>query len=330
LPGVGLTDDVSNLSANLCNHLRTAGLHCYQNIVLKRERRGEALMKLSVVIPCFNAANTIAVQLEALAKQHWSEPWEVVVADNGSIDETVAIVKQYQEKLPNLRIVDSSDKRGAAHARNVGVMAAVSDAIAFCDADDEVAPGWVAAMGKALFKYDFVAGKCEYNKLNAPWVIKYCPHAQVDGLQAYIHPPYLPHAGSCSLGASRSAHEAIGGFDETMLQLEDTDYCWRMQLAGTQLHFVPDAVLHYRFRPTIKGFLKQAFLWGKYDVLLYKKYRPLGMPQVLWKEGVRVWWHLLKRLPHVLSEEYRIIWVRTFARRVGRLHGCIQYRVLAL
>jgi len=49
---------------------------------------------------------------------------EVIISNNGSTDETVAIVEQYQEKLPNLRIVDSSDQRGAAHARNVGALAA--------------------------------------------------------------------------------------------------------------------------------------------------------------------------------------------------------------
>lgn len=54
-------------------------------------------MKLSVIIPCFNAANTIAVQLEALAQKHWCESWEVIVSDNGSTDETVAIVEQYQD-----------------------------------------------------------------------------------------------------------------------------------------------------------------------------------------------------------------------------------------
>ncbi|MGB3651561.1 MAG: glycosyltransferase, partial [Rivularia sp. (in: cyanobacteria)] len=53
-------------------------------------------MKLSVVIPCFNAANTIAAQLEAFTKQQCSEPWEIIIADNGSTDETLEIVKQYQ------------------------------------------------------------------------------------------------------------------------------------------------------------------------------------------------------------------------------------------
>ncbi len=290
-------------------------------------------MKLSVIIPCFNAADTIAVQLEALANQYWSEPWEVIVSDNGSTDETVAIAKQYQEKMPHLQIVDSSDQQGAAHARNVGALAAVGEAFAFCDADDELAPGWVAAMGKALAKYDFIACQREYKKLNEPWTLKYrrrAQLAQLTGLQEYSYPPYLPYASSSTLGVRRSVHEAIGGFDETMLKLQDTDYCWKIQLAGTELHFVPEAVVHYRFRHTIKGLYQQMRLWGEYNVLLYKKYRSLGMPKLSPKEGVKAWLRLLKHLPQLFSKEERALWVRTLAWRTGRLQGCIKYRVLAL
>jgi glycosyltransferase involved in cell wall biosynthesis len=287
-------------------------------------------MKLSVIIPCFNADKTIAIQLEALTHQHWCEPWEVIVSNNGSTDETVPVVEQYKEKLPNLRIVDSSDQRGAAHARNVGALAAAGDALAFCDADDEVAPGWVAAMGEALSQYDFVACKREYNKLNEPWQLEYRMLTQVDGLQEYKYPPYLPHASGSTLGVKRFIHELIGGFDETMLKLQDTDYCWRIQLVGTKLHFVPDAVVHYRFRDTMKDLYHQARLWGEYNVLLYKKYRPLGMPKLSGKQGVRAWVRLVKSFPQVLSKEDRARWVWKFAGRLGRLQGCIKYRVLAI
>ena len=54
-------------------------------------------MKLSVVIPCFNAASTIAAQLEALSKQQCSDTWEIIIADNGSTDETLNIVREYQQ-----------------------------------------------------------------------------------------------------------------------------------------------------------------------------------------------------------------------------------------
>ena len=289
-------------------------------------------MKLSVIVPCFNAADTIPIQLEALANQQWSEPWEVIVSDNGSTDESVAIVEQYKDKLPNLRIVDSSEQRGAAHARNVGVLAATSDALAFCDADDEVAPGWVAAMGEALSKYDFVACRREYKKLNEPWTLKYRVRTQltqIDGLQEY-KPAYLPHASGSTLGVKRSIHEAVGGYDETMLRLQDTDYCWKIQLAGTKLHFLPEAVVHYRFRHTMTDIYNQARLWEEYKVLLYKKYRPLGMPKVSWKAGVKAWLLLLKNFPQIFSEKDRVIWLRMLASCVGRLYGSFKYRVLVL
>jgi len=288
-------------------------------------------MKLSVIIPCFNAAGTIAVQLEALKNQYWSKSWEVIISDNGSTDQTVAIAEQYKDKLPNLRVVDSSARRGAAYARNVGALAAVGEAFAFCDADDEVAPGWVAAMGEALSRYDFVACKREYEKLNEPWSLKYRNLAQQEGLQSYKNPSYhLPHASSSTLGVRRSVHEAVGGFDETMLSLEDTDYCWRIQLTGTKLHFVPDAIVHYRYRQTIRDHFLQPRLWGEYRVLLYKKYRPLGMPKLSWQVGMKGWLDLLIGLPRLLSQEGRVQWVRGFGQRVGRLYGSIKYRVLAL
>lgn len=286
-------------------------------------------MKLSVIIPCYNEAGTISGQLEALTTQQWYAPWEIIISDNGSTDETVAIAEQYQEKLPNLRIVDSSSRQGAAHARNVGASVAAGEALAFCDADDEVAAGWVSAMGEALSKHDFVAGKREYAKLNEPWTLAYRPLTQVDKLLT-SYPAYLPHASSSNLGIKRSIHEAVGGFDEAMLKVQDTDYCWRVQLAGTKLHFVPEAAIHYRLRDRVGAIYHQARLAGEYNVYLYKKYAALGMPKLSWKVGLKAWWRLLKHSPQIFSQQNRTKWLANFARRWGRLQGCIKYQVLAL
>src|SRR5689334_1914994 len=80
--------------------------------------------KLSVVIPCLNAAATLGVQLEALIGQSWPGGWEVIVADNGSTDGSREIVESYRGRLPDLKLVDASDRRGQAHARNLGAAAA--------------------------------------------------------------------------------------------------------------------------------------------------------------------------------------------------------------
>jgi glycosyltransferase involved in cell wall biosynthesis len=286
-------------------------------------------MKLSVIIPCLNAADTIAVQLEALASQGWSEPWEVIVSDNGSTDVTLKIVERYREHLPNLRIVNSSDRRGAAHARNVGVLAATGDAFLFCDADDEVAQGWLAAMGEAVFRHDFVTCRLDSEKLNTPWLQKSWKNAQRDG-PIQFHPPYLPFGGSFSIGVKRSLHEAIGGFDESVFGVEDIDYCWKIQLAGTKLHFVSHTAVYYRYPKEFGRMYSQMRGIGENSAFLYKRYQPLGMPMLsqTWKTAIIALISLLIKLPRIRSKQDLAAWVRAFGLRMGRLQGSIKHRVM--
>jgi len=292
-------------------------------------------MKLSVVIPCLNGADTIAVQLEALANQQWSEPWEVIVSDNGSTDGSMEIVKQYEGRIPNLRIVDASLRRGQPYALNTGAKIALGESIAFCDADDEVGPGWLATMGEALSRWDFVACRIDVHKLSPAWVAKTRNHSQAVGLQTPRGElAYLPHAGGGTIGIKRWLHDAVGGFDEELVYLHDTDYCWKVQLKRIELHFVPDAVMHVRLRDSLKGSFRQSYGWGQYRVLLYKKYLPLGMPSRTWKEGVVAWKDLvvgfIRYAPKIRSKRDLVPWARKLGRRMGQLKGSVRYRVIAL
>ena len=115
-----------------------------------------------------------------------------------------------------------------------------------------------------------------------------------------------------------------------MLALFDTDYCFKLQLQGARIHFVPEAVLHIRFRDTIPGIRRQARTWGQYHVLLYKRYRPYGMPKLSWKDGARAWKELLTEVPHIRSKAAWANWVWRFSWRLGRVRGCLKYRVMAL
>src|SRR3546814_18408136 len=107
----------------------------------------------------------------------------IFVADNGSTDGTQDIVMSYRDRIPNLRLVDASDKRGLAHARNVGAREAAGESIAYCDADDEIAPGWVAAMGAAVGQLAFVACRVDFDNLNPAWVLRRRPPDPSHGLQ---------------------------------------------------------------------------------------------------------------------------------------------------
>jgi glycosyltransferase involved in cell wall biosynthesis len=287
-------------------------------------------LKLSVVIPCLNAAATLGVQLAALAGQSWEGEWEVLVADNGSTDGSRAIVESWRGRLPGLRLVDAADRRGQAHARNAGAAAATGDAFLFCDADDEVAPGWLAALGRALTVHEFVACRYDNETLNPAWVRRTHLNPQRDGLTTYDYPPFLPHAGGGGLAVRREVHAEVGGFDETLPALEDTDYCWRIQLAGHGFHFVPEAVVHIRHRHDSRSIYRQGVSYGKHNVLIYRRYRERGMPRLGWIPGLLRWGKLLLKTPGLLAtREGRARWLWQLGWRIGRIEGCFEYGVVA-
>lgn len=284
-------------------------------------------MKLSIVIPCRNAAKTIAVQLEAVCSQQWRGGWEVIVADNGSTDGTQQIVERYYGRLPALRLIDASARRGAAHARNAAARVATGDALLFVDADDEVGAGWLAAMGEALSRYDFVASRMDVDKLNPPLLARTLNNVQGRELRRAYYPPFLLHAGSSGMGVKRKLHERVGGFDETLSEREDTDYCFRIQRAGVPLRFAGNATIHIRYSENPKDLFHQARRWARCQVLLYKRHGdgvPLNRP---WLSYLRITRGLLRSMPKVLQAESRARWMKAAGTHVGLLEGAIRYRV---
>lgn len=168
---------------------------------------------VSVVIPCRDAAHTLAAQLEALAGQTYRGSWEVLVSDNGSIDDTRQVAAQYTDRLPGLRIIDAGAYPGAGYARNVAAATSTADFLVFCDADDEVAPDWLEQMMLALQRTPFVAGRLDATQLNSSKVIRSRTLPQNDGLQESAFGPGLPHASAENLGIRRSVFVSVGGFD---------------------------------------------------------------------------------------------------------------------
>jgi GT2 family glycosyltransferase len=289
-------------------------------------------MRLSVVLPSLDGAATIGLQLGALASQSWAEPWELIVSDNGSRDGTLAIVEGYRGRIPALRVVDASARRSVGYACNVGVAAAAGEALAFCNDDDEVAEGWVAAMGTALAEHEFVGGRLEHEKLNEPWLIAVRGRAQADGFSEWALGGHLPFAFGCALGIRRALHDAIGGFDEDLFSGEDMDYCWRAQYAGAELRFVPDAVTHYRHRPGLGGLYRQGRSYGIGTVAVYAKHRGLGLPPLPhpWRRGLRAWLGIGKQLLTAGNRVGlgRFLW--HLGWRAGLARGSIRARVVCL
>ncbi|MBI3898086.1 MAG: glycosyltransferase family 2 protein [Gammaproteobacteria bacterium] len=286
-------------------------------------------MNLSVVIACYNAETTLGEQLESLAQQRWSEPWEVIVVNNRCTDQSMVVVDRYRDRLPNLRTVNAFARQGAAHAMNEGVRAARSSAIAFCDADDIVADGWVAAMGEGLKQNAFVSGPFEVERLNNTPLSRNRRNPQPEGIQKY-EPPFLPHAGCGNMGVQRAVFDAVGGFDEKLLVMFDIDFCWKIQLSGVPLTPLPNAILHVRYRSSVRRLLRQARKYAEYDVALYKRYRLHGLKRQSRKRVISCWIWLVREFPALLDPNTRGRYLWELGWRTGRLYGSIKYRVWAL
>lgn len=281
---------------------------------------------MSVVIPARNVERTIGATLAALADQTYAGPWEVVVADNGSTDGTRGAIAAWADRFPALRVVDASDRRGVAHARNVGAAAARGARILICDADDVPAPEWVERMAAALEDHALVTGHQELRRFNRPEQYAWTGDADPDDAPRGYG--FLPYASGGNLGMRREVFDALAGFDESLLLAEDIDFGWRAYYAGYAVHFVADARIHGHMRSDLRSLAKVRFRGGLAEPALYRRHRRRGMPRTERDELLDQYRWLVRTAPQVLADPARRYqWTAHAAMRAGRVVGSVRHRV---
>jgi glycosyltransferase involved in cell wall biosynthesis len=285
-------------------------------------------VELSVILPALDAAATIRAQLEALLAQEWAGAWEIVVADNGSTDGTIDLVEDLSRSARRLRLVDASDRPGAAHARNRGVSAADGQLLAFCDADDVVGPSWLPAIAEALRVHPLVTGPQEHEALNPRWLHGLYGTAPARELQSYAG--IFPFGPTANLGMRRELFDALGGFDESLPVGEDIELCLRAWLHGARLGFVSEALVHYRHRAALGAVWRQAVLYGTAHPAIARRLAQADRPTPSRCQGVRRWGWLVRHLPILRSKAGRARWIVVAGGAVGRLRGSLRHRYLSL
>ena len=121
------------------------------------ERNAGAPPRVSVIIPTHNSAPTIGRALASVLSQSY-QPFEIIVVDDGSGDDTVRIVEA--DPSPQIRVMRLTECAGAAGARNAGIEAASGELVAFLDADDAWHPAKLerqVALIQSSDRYVFVA-----------------------------------------------------------------------------------------------------------------------------------------------------------------------------
>lgn len=282
---------------------------------------------VSVVVPVLNCAETIGGLLDSLAAQTYSGSWEVVVADNGSTDVSVATVRRWEDRLPGLRVISCVDGRGSSYALNAGTRASEAPLIAYCHADDVVSPGWLEAIVGGLQRDDMTSGPIDLALLNAPETYRWRGGTGWTRLPDWHR--YLPAALGCNLAVRRDVFDKIDGFDGTMKHCGDLDFEWRAQLGGATLGFASSAVLHWRVRNSPLAFFRAHLGYGEADVHLFARFRSEGMPRRLWPGVIRLAL-LLPASPLLLLRSTRYRWLAGAGSAIGHVVGSYRKRVLYL
>jgi glycosyltransferase involved in cell wall biosynthesis len=222
---------------------------------------------VSVIIPVYNGAHTVAACLESVLNQTYpSEAYEVIVVENGSTDSTSTIVQRYPVQLLH------SEERGPAAARNLGITKSEADIVAFTDADCIADPEWlselvgpyadpqIGGVGGAILAYahsDHTIVEM-FSEENAPLV------NFISG-----EDEFLPHLYTANASYRRSLLSKVGGFNPNLVTGEDVDISWRVQLqTGAELHYVPQAIVHHHHRSTRIGLARQYRQYGFGEILL--------------------------------------------------------------
>jgi len=223
-------------------------------------------MKLSVIVGTRNRAYTIAGCLDSIATAFAKAApleAEIVVVDNGSTDDTPAIIKAWAGTCPFPVQVLSEPIAGLARAQNRALRAAQGDLLAFTDDDCRLSENYI----NDLLRHDAAdtdlvlrGGRIELgDPTDLPLTINTEPTLirWNRKMNSARHESFCGRINGCNMTMRRALVERLGPFDEDLgpgapiLSGADTDYYYRAYLADATLEYVPDmTVFHHHGRKT--------------------------------------------------------------------------------
>lgn len=222
---------------------------------------------VSVVIPCFQAQSTIALQLASLSDQVDAPPFEVILVDNDPAQRLDKAAADFlHSNAFELRIVPAHEHQGSSYARNVGISHARAESLQFCDADDVVSRTWVRngylssqhtelwtgesiLLAEAPFSDGLEAVRREFDAPPPEW-----------SAPADKQPGPFPVLMGGNFGGARSTLLELRGFDQGFAHYgDDNDLAFRSRRAGHRVPVAESVRIGYRGKWSAKQRLRRGF-----------------------------------------------------------------------
>lgn len=269
-----------------------------------RWKVGKPQMDISVVVCTRNRCVTLKKVLDSLEHQSSVLTWEIVVVDNGSVDQTKQVVEEFRSKVgfPTRYVLETEP--GLSNARNHGIRESEGSVVAFLDDDVTVAPDWLAELKTAFDTYECacVGGKILLDEsIRLPeWWDERCQGilSLFDAGDSVIisdRNSWAEIGWGANISFRRSAFESHGLFrtdlgktPNTTSLGEETEFVDRLRRKGEKVVHYPRAVVYHC--PTLDRFSRQYVRRWYYRVGETDFLRQLGAsrdePRVL---GVSRW-----------------------------------------
>lgn len=220
---------------------------------------------ISIVIPAFNAEQTIGKCLDGLLAQKKSDT-EIIVVDDGSRDATRDIAQ-----AQGVRVL-TQQNRGAAAARNLGAENARGDIVLFIDGDCEPEANWIQAMTAPLGDPEIVGAggmKRTHQRSLIPRFI------QLEFDYRYDRERELTHIDFIDSGTAAYRREIFlkcGGFDTTLSDAEDTDLSYRLSEQGYRMAFADGAIVYHAHPESPIEYFRRKFVYGYWRSQVYARH----------------------------------------------------------
>jgi lipopolysaccharide/colanic/teichoic acid biosynthesis glycosyltransferase/glycosyltransferase involved in cell wall biosynthesis len=230
-------------------------------------------VKVSVIVPAHDAAQTIQECMEALLEQSLPQgEVEVIVVDDGSTDGTVTLAQAV-----GVRVL-TQPHRGPAAARNLGASQASGDILLFTDADCAPTPTWIEEMTRpftstglsASSDPEVVGVKGTYLTRQRELVARFVQVEYEDKYDRLAGQERIDFVDTYSAGYRREVFLANGGFDTTFptASVEDQELSFRLARKGYQMVFAPQAQVFHHHDASLKEYVRRKFHIGYWKALL--------------------------------------------------------------
>jgi glycosyltransferase involved in cell wall biosynthesis len=219
----------------------------------------------TVVIPAFNAQDTLADCLRALKRQT-TVPDEIIVVDDGSTDGTAGVASGYAVRLFRQR------NQGPAVARNEGARHALGDLLLFTDADCEPASDWVAEMTAPFADSEVSGVKGVYRTTQREPIARLAQCEFEERYQRLARFDQIDFVDTYSAAFRLAAFRAMGGFPGGFSEAnnEDVELSYRLARAGHRLVFNPRAAVLHRHKTSWASYFRLKLRRGHWRMVVYR------------------------------------------------------------